>query len=95
MKKLLESFRAPIHERVELAVKKVAEHAADASFHAQLADYYLTERNKIEPAVTVANAYEFARLFQKYQEHTDEHTIAERKRRDAKAKYDALVTSRA
>ena len=95
MKKLFDSLRTPTHERIELAVKKVAECAADASYHAQLASYYLNQRDKINPSVSAADAYEYARLFGKHEEHTVEHAACMRKERDANAKYTALVKSRA
>ena len=90
MKKLFDSLRTPTHERIELAVKKVADCAADVSYHRYMHDYYYEERTKITPQASAANAYEYARLFGKQEEHQVERTQAERKHAEAQAKVHAL-----
>ena len=94
MKSLLTMFNAPAYERIEEAVKRVALHAADAQYHRLMRDYFYAEKAKVTPSVSVENAYEYARLFQKQQDHAEEQATAERKHREAQAKLDALRTAR-
>lgn len=88
-------FAAPIHERIEQAVQRRANAAADMEYRRLLAAYYLDERNKLDPSTSVANAYEYARLYEKHMDNLREHDIALRCFKDATGKYEALVKSRA
>jgi len=88
-------FASPIHERIEQAVQKRANIAADVEYRRLLAGYYLDARDSVDPTLSVADAYEYARLFDKHDENLREQRIAENRLRDATAKYEALVKSRA
>ena len=90
MKKLIAMLAAPVHERIEEAVKRVAQYTADAQYHRLMHDYYSSEKGKLCPSVSVQKAYEFARLFEKQQEHFEEEELARRQTRDAQARLDAL-----
>lgn len=88
--KLLSYFRTPLIERIELAVKQVADCRADVEYHRFMANYFLEERLAIDPHGSASLASEYARLFCKQEEHEEEHTVAQRKHRDAHAKLEAL-----
>lgn len=87
---LLSYFRTPLIERIEIAVKQVADCRADVEFHRFMANYFLEERQAIDPYISAALAIEHARLYCKQEEHEEEHTLAQRKYRDAHAKLEAL-----
>lgn len=90
MKKLIAMLAAPAHERIEEAVKRVAQYTADAQYHRLMRDYYCNEKSKLCPSVSVQKAYEFARLFEKQQEHFEEEETAKRQMGEAQARLDAL-----
>lgn len=96
MNKLFDSFRTPLVERIEDAVKLVADRRSTAEYHRYMRDYYNDERGKITPQTSAADACEYARLFTKEEDHEHEHRIAQRKLNDATAKLNALTkTTRA
>ena len=90
MKTLFASLRTPLAERIEEAVKTVANRRSDVEYHRYMREYFYEERTKITPNVSAAAACEYARLFQKQEEHADEQLQAERKHSEAKAKLAAL-----
>ena len=90
MKKLLAMLQTPVHERIEQAVKTMAERRADVAYHLYMRDYYYDERTKITPQVSAADANEYARLFVKQEEHEAEGKTATRKFDAATAKVEAL-----
>lgn len=92
---MISMFRTPRHELIEQAVKCVAERSADVLFHEQMASYYKTERDRLNPADSVTDAYDYARLFQKWTDALADAGTAERKLREAKAKHAALLKSSA
>lgn len=93
MKTLFASLRTPLHERIEEAVKAVADRRSTVDYHRYMHDYYYEERMKVSPHVSAAAASEYARLFSKQEDHAFEQLVAERKHSEAKAKLDALRKS--
>ena len=88
--RFLDYFRTPLIERIEITVKQVADCRADVEFHRFMADYFLEERQAIDSHASAALASEYARLYRKQEEHEEDHTLAQRKYRDARAKLEAL-----
>jgi hypothetical protein len=93
MKSIFALLRSPSHERIEAAVKTVAERASDVQFHRHMSDYFYEERTNITPQVSAAAASEYARLYHRQEDHQAEALIAERKHSEAKARLNALRKS--
>ena len=88
-------FRAPLSERIELAVKRVADARSNIEYHRYMCDFFYQERTKITPQTSAANAYEYARLFEQQEFHAQDKIAAERKYNEAAAKLAALRKSNA
>lgn len=84
-------FATPLDERIEIAAKKHATLLGDVEYHRLLGEYYLTERGKVDPHDSVADAYRFATMFEKWEAEQISEKRGHQLAADAKGQLNALV----
>lgn len=79
-----------MNDKIEAALKMHADRKGDVCFHEAMASWYEQQAAVTDPHSSVANAYEYARLKEKAEDHRELQAKAGRKMHEAYAKLDAL-----
>lgn len=79
-----------MNDKLEAALKVHADHKGDVCFHEVMASWFEQQAAVTDPHGSVANAYEYARLKEKAENHRELQAKAGRKMHEAYAKLDAL-----
>lgn len=79
-----------MNDKLEAALKAHADHKSDVCFHEAMASWFEQQAAVTDPHSSVANAYVYARLKEKAEDHRALQAKAGRKMHEAYAKLDAL-----
>ena len=79
-----------MNDKLEAALKVHADYKGDVCFHEAMASWFEQQAAVTDPYSSVANAYEYARLKEKAEDHRALQVKAGRKMHEAYAKLDAL-----